>query len=85
MYKAVPPCLLLLGDPPAPPDAFARAGKLAHALADRPHDFPLHAQHGRQHVALAAVFLRLDLLHKEKNNTSGQCSTAHLPAILKTK
>ena len=67
--------LLLPGYPPAPPDAFALAGELVHALFDRCHDLPLHAQHGGQHVPLGADFLWLYFLHGKREthtHTSGE-------------
>ena len=67
--------LLLPGYPPAPPDAFALAGELVHALFDRCHDLPLHAQHGGQHVPLGAAFLWLYYLHGKREthtHTSGE-------------
>ena len=62
--------LLLPGYPPAPPDAFALAGELVHALVDRFHDLLLQAQHGGKHVPLGAAFLWFYFLHDtEKKHT----------------
>ena len=67
--------LLLPRYPTAPPDAFVLAGELVHALFDRCHDLPLHAQHGGQHVPLGAAFLWLYFLHGKREthtHTSGE-------------
>ena len=67
--------LLLPRYPTAPPDAFVLAGELVHALFDRCHDLPLHAQHGGQHIPLGAAFLWLYFLHEKRvthTHTSGE-------------
>jgi hypothetical protein len=71
--------LLLPGYPPAPPDAFALAVELVHALLDRSHDLPLQAQHGGKRVPLGAAFLWFYFLHEThrkhtQTHTSGETS-----------
>lgn len=69
--------LLLPGYPPAPPDAFALAGELVHALVDRFQDLLLQAQHGGKHVPLGAAFLWFYFLHENREkstHTSGESS-----------
>lgn len=61
--------LLLPGYPPAPPDAFALAGELVHALVDRFHDLLLQAQHGGKHVPLGVAFLRFYFLHETQRKS----------------
>ena len=74
--------LLLPGDLPAPPDALALAGKHVPALTDHPHTLPLHPYHRHEHVALSVIFLRFDLLHRER---IPQLISVHQASILKTK
>lgn len=66
--------LLLPRYPPAPPDAFALAGEIVHALVDRSHDLPLHAQQGGQHVPLGAAFLWLYFLHENRETRTQEVS-----------
>ena len=74
--------LLLPGDLLAPPDALVLAGKHVPALTDQSHNLPLHRHHRHEHVALSVVFLRFDLLHRER---IPQLISVHQASIQKTK